>query len=146
MIQEIAMLPGGASSPSGSSVKTLIRWLRLHLAGLYHPEIHDLLLERFQDPTRLFDLDRPAARSALPVPDRLLERIFDPEWQRAAEREAVFCGRNGVQVLRRGSAGWFEILSGLPLMPLLLFTQGRAGEGNERAVAVIGSRRPSAYG
>ncbi|MBI4585760.1 MAG: DNA-protecting protein DprA [Planctomycetes bacterium] len=124
----------------------LVDWIHLHLAGIYQPEVLEELLERFGDPGQVFELGPEAVRQSLPLPPEWLQKLFGAGRRREAELELELCRKKGVQILRRDRPGWLKNLDGLPLMPLLLFARGAPSPLDEKAIAVIGSRRPSPYG
>lgn len=71
-----------------------------------------------------------ALRRAMESADRLLETLYD----------------GGVHLIVRGSEGYPERLLQTARPPHLLFCLGRAALDDEAALAVVGTRRPSAYG
>jgi DNA processing protein len=142
------MSPPDDSSLPGAGAD-LAPWLRLHLATLYAPEAAGVLLERFGDPAALFArLDAGGARVPLPaeIPERLLERLRDARLRREAHGEIRACGETGVSLLLRHGPEWPQPLDGLPRMPAVLYRRGEPSPHDTRAVAMVGTRRPSPYG
>lgn len=52
----------------------------------------------------------------------------------------------GVRILLRGASDYPSRLGGLPDAPPVLFCRGTPGQGDERAVALVGTRQPTVQG
>jgi DNA processing protein len=85
-------------------------------------------------------LARAAREVAAPALDR-------DAAERAVDRLVAACGQSGVRVLLSTDADYPTALpGGTADPPLLLYLRGRPIGAGERCVAVVGSRRASAYG
>jgi len=67
-------------------------------------------------------------------------------WEREAEAELERCRNTGCRVLTLSDADYPRLLREIPLPPPVLYLRGRLQPEDERALGVVGSRRPSAYG
>ncbi|MBU1226385.1 MAG: DNA-processing protein DprA [Actinobacteria bacterium] len=109
--------------------------LRLAMAGL-HPDRARALVESFGSETAVL---RAVERGRIEVSRRAAAALSRP----AAEIREMLDGL-GVRLLWRGGPGYPESLEGLPDAPDVLFMRGRLPECP--AVAVVGTRRCTAYG
>ena len=125
---------------------TLKYWLWLSTRKGLRPEQVGKLLEHFGAPERAYYADpeeydlveglTPAARTDLL--DKSLERT-----------DAILgeCDRLGVRILTLGDADYPDRLKNIYDPPAVLYVKGRLPAFDEEiAVAVVGSRKPSAYG
>ena len=121
-------------------------WLWLSTRKGVRPEQTGRLLEHFGTPERAYYADpeeydlveglTPAARNALR--DKSLER---------ADAILGECDRLGVRILTFGDADYPDRLKNIYDPPAVLYVKGRLPAFDEEiAVAVVGSRKPSAYG
>lgn len=125
---------------------TLKYWLWLSTRKGVRPEQVGRILEHFGAPERAYYADpeeydlveglTPVARTALL--DKSLERT-----------DAILgeCDRLGVRILTLGDADYPDRLKNIYDPPAVLYVRGRLPAFDEEiAVAVVGSRKPSAYG
>ncbi len=124
----------------------LINSMRLYLAFLYQPEALEHLLEKFGDPENIFRHSPEELEALSGIPKTAKASLGNRRFLESARRELERAGKEGVHVLLRGSPAWPANFSGLPGMPLLLFSRGRILPADSRAVGIVGSRRPSRYG
>ena len=121
-------------------------WLWLSTRKGVRPEQTGRLLEHFGTPERAYYADpeeydlveglTPAVRNALR--DKSLER---------ADAILGECDRLGVRILTFGDADYPNRLKNIYDPPAVLYVKGRLPAFDEEiAVAVVGSRKPSAYG
>ena len=126
----------------------LIPWLALHLLPGVGPLSARRALEMHGDPAHLAFHVPAAAWREVPGVDAAtalgiaaarpsLERRVEQEW-----REAV---RRSVHILSREDPGYPAMIAAQPDAPLVLYVKGELAEGAVR-LAIVGSRRASAYG
>ncbi len=120
--------------------------LRLHLATLHHGDLGQRLLERFGSADEVFRRSSPELREVEGMTRRSLERLNALEPGVRAEKELRRCRRQNVSLLVYGTPSYPVSLAGLPYLPLVLFCLGDLKAEDALAVAIVGSRRPSAYG
>lgn len=77
---------------------------------------------------------------------RTAEAIRQSASAGGAAEELRLAREAGVTVLARGRAGYPEWLAEVPGSPHLLFVRGEVRASDQRAVALVGTRHPTAYG
>jgi DNA processing protein len=80
------------------------------------------------------------------VPARVAQAIFGQAGMKDAEREAEAVAKAECQLIAYDSVAYPPLLKQIPDAPLLLYVKGDASILSQYAVAMVGSRRPSAYG
>lgn len=123
-------------------------WVALNLLPGVGPILLRRALERFRDPGEIAHRISPAAWQSLRgVGEDGAARILEArtDLRRRAEVEARRCERLGIRLLTSRDPAYPASLSTLPDAPILLYQQGQLPEPAVR-VAVVGSRRATAYG
>jgi len=113
--------------------------LRLSLCRGIGPRLGLKLLNQFNNPETIFS---PRA----PLPDRLAKSLRDPQAVRATEAELAEAARRGITFLHCLDPRYPELLREIPDPPLVLRIWGELRREDQLAVAVVGTRRPTAYG
>jgi DNA processing protein len=121
---------------------TLEGALRLSFCRGIGPRLGTSLLDRVRDPRVLFS---PGA-GELGLPPGLLRRLQDPGAARAAEREIRDARARGYRLIAFAAPHYPELLRHLPDPPLVLRVWGELRRDDQLAVAVVGTRRATAYG
>jgi len=104
------------------------------------------LLARFGGPAEILAAP-PALLAEVPgVTARLRRRLGDPGLTGAAAAEIDRARRRSVRILLRDDPEFPGILSQLPDPPPLLYVRGELKDSDDPAIAVVGSRRATAYG
>jgi DNA processing protein len=80
------------------------------------------------------------------VPARVAQAIFAQAGVRDAEKEAEAISKAECRLVAYDSADYPPLLKQIPDAPLLLYVRGNVKVLSQLAVAMVGSRRPSAYG
>jgi DNA processing protein len=80
------------------------------------------------------------------VPARVAQAIFAQAGIREAEKETQAVAKAGCQLLAYDDDDYPPLLKQIPDAPLLLYVRGDTKVLAQHALAVVGSRRPSAYG
>lgn len=116
--------------------------LALHLIDGLGPVRIAALLERFGTAARARSATVSQLIDVPGISARIATQLFsaDP----AAEVERIH--RASVDVLAFGQPGYPEPLTHIPAAPRLLFAKGTLLERDARAVALVGTRHPDAYG
>lgn len=104
------------------------------------------LLERFGSAGAA--LRAPAAQLAevAGIGAKTLAALREPQPRRDAEAEIERSGRIGVRLLALGGEGYPAWIKEMPGVPPILFVRGEIAAGDERAVALVGTRHPTASG
>jgi DNA processing protein len=103
------------------------------------------LLEQFQSPQAVF-MASLTELEGCGLPARVARAIFAQEGLKDAEREIEAAEKAGCQLLTYGSADYPPLLKQLPDPPLVLYVRGDVKALSQHAVAMVGTRRPTAYG
>jgi DNA processing protein len=80
------------------------------------------------------------------VGEQLAGNIVDPEVLRASERELHAIRNEDIKCIFFLDAEYPEKLRQYPQSPVLLYTRGSMDLNAERAVAIVGTRKPTPYG
>lgn len=104
------------------------------------------LRERFSTADELRAASRSELMEVEGVGKTLAERIVNFDWDAELTRELAIAERGGVQILTIADENYPAALRELYDPPLVLYIRGRLPENPERTVAIVGSRRISAYG
>ena len=80
------------------------------------------------------------------VPARVAQAIFAQAGVRDAERESQAIAKSECQLVAYDSEDYPPLLKQIPDAPLLLYVRGDVKVLSQLAMAMVGTRRPSAYG
>ena len=104
------------------------------------------LLRRFGTAERIYAMDRAALQAEEGLRQSWLEPLLDKTLD-GAERILAQCDRFDIRLLTYAEPAYPERLRNIADPPALLYYQGRLSDfDHEAAIAVVGSRRCSAYG
>ena len=103
------------------------------------------LIEHFGSPQAAYMASLTELESC-GVPARVAQAIFAQEALKDAEKEVERVRKADCQLIAFDSENYPPLLKQIPDAPLLLYVRGDAKVLSQYAVAVVGSRRPSAYG
>lgn len=103
------------------------------------------LIEHFGSPQAAYMASLTELESC-GVPARVAQAIFAQDALKGAEREVEQAGKADCHLIAFDSEDYPPLLKQIPDAPLLLYVRGDAKVLAQYAVAVVGSRRPSAYG
>jgi DNA processing protein len=123
-------------------------WIALNSLSGVGPTIARRLLQRFSDPGVIaYRLGASDLRSAGGLRDDAVGAILAsrPGLRRRAEEEVRACERLGIRLLTPGDPGYPAEFEVLPDGPVVLYMKGALTDGVVR-IAVVGSRRATAYG
>ena len=120
-------------------------WLALRLVKGVGPVVYQGLLRAFSAPSRVFAASAHALECAGVRPDvaRAIRRFSD--WS-SADRQVVSAQRAGARIVTCDAPTYPQNLKQIHDPPPVLFVRGELVEQDQIAVAVVGSRRASAYG
>jgi len=80
------------------------------------------------------------------IPPAVAQAIFAQAGLKEAEKELEAAAKAGCQVLSYARDDYPPLLKQIPDAPLVLYLRGNAKVLSEYAVAIVGTRKPSAYG
>lgn len=120
--------------------------LALHLIEGLGPQRIGALLEHFGSAARVRRATQGELRSVPGIGEQLASSMAEQLPLVREEPEIERLQRAQVKVHGLGQAGYPEGLKTIPAAPRLLFCKGEIRPEDERAVALVGTRRPDAYG
>jgi DNA processing protein len=118
--------------------------LRLALIPGLGPLTATTLLAAVTEPAEIFDLGMERLQRLDGIGPKRARAICDPAGREAAERAR--CAQLGVTLITRDDPAYPEAFTRLHDAPLALWLRGELQRRDQLAVAVVGPRRPSAYG
>jgi DNA processing protein len=119
-------------------------WVRLTRSGLAARRLNSLL-DHYGTAAAVFQVS-PAELSALPgMTACAAERLLDPE-AACVDDDLRAMEKLGVRLITRADPDYPPLLRQIFDPPAALYVLGTLGEGDRCAVALVGSRRCSAYG
>ncbi|MGH9396594.1 MAG: DNA-processing protein DprA [Terriglobia bacterium] len=80
------------------------------------------------------------------VPARVAQEISAQRGLAEAEKEIQLAKSRGIKIVTPSTGGYPSLLGHIPDPPLALYIQGDVATISAHAIAMVGSRRPSAYG
>jgi DNA processing protein len=120
-------------------------WLALtRIEGLGIRGCHKLI-EHFGSPQAAYMASLTELESC-GVPARVAQAIFAQAALKDAEKEAEKALKAGCEIIVFDSQDYPPLLKQIPDAPLLLYVRGNTKVLSQIAVAMVGTRRPSAYG
>jgi len=125
--------------------KRILPWIALQAVPSLGLRKKIRLLERYESPDRIFSLTRSELESEK-LNEAAIRAIMDGSARGAASRIYEKAGALGVQILSGRDSGYPRLLKEIYNPPQVIYVYGDVGIFSGIAVAVIGSRRPSAYG
>ncbi|HVO84294.1 MAG TPA: DNA-processing protein DprA [Syntrophobacteria bacterium] len=122
-------------------------WVALALIPGVGARTFHRLLQRFGSPERVFTASRRMLEEIPGLKGTSIEAIKSRAVvEDSARRELGRVRQLNLRLLRWGTTEYPPLLSNIPDPPALLYVKGQIAEGDQRAVAVVGSRHPSGYG
>jgi DNA processing protein len=104
------------------------------------------LLERFGS-ARAALASTPSELMEIPyLGKKVVDNLVAARDGKAVAAEIEMLGKYGVHILVQGEPGYPEDLAEFPDSPSVLYVRGRVLESDKKAVALVGSRRCTAYG
>lgn len=133
--------------PSSSEFDdSLISLLRVTMLPGIGPRTLTSLLERFESAENLLAASRQDLMTVDGVGPKLATTICDAETRVSTERVLQVCRLHKIDILHQQSETYPQHLLELCDAPPILFKQGELHPQDELAVAIVGTRRPTAYG
>lgn len=119
--------------------------VRLNLTPNVGPLTFERLIERFGDPTRIFEASSAELRGVEGVGGTTASQIRSVSEQQVDE-ELAEAERHHVTLIARGDEDYPESLLNIPDPPLVLYVRGQRRAEDALAIAMVGTRRASFYG
>lgn len=140
--------PAAETPPSTGAPERddLLDALRLALIPGIGPRLQQNLLQAFGSPAAILAAGRDQLLQVDGIGRKLADAILEYRHPVDAQREREGCRAMGVSLHLRGQDGYPPGLARIPDPPLLLYTKGTLEPRDQLAVAIVGSRRCTAYG
>jgi DNA processing protein len=120
--------------------------LRLALISDLKPVVAQRLLQACATPSEVFSWSMDRLQSVEGLGGDIARRICDHRGEEHLAAERAACHRAGVRILVQTDADYPQALLVLDDPPLVVWMKGELQPRDRLALAVTGSRRPSAYG
>lgn len=120
--------------------------LRLALVPGLGPITAQKLIDACDDPAALFRWPMQRLVEVDGVGPERARRICDPRGEEAVATERARCHALGVRIATRGDPAYPRALLALSDPPLAVWIQGEIQARDALGIAVVGPRRPTAYG
>ncbi len=120
--------------------------LALTLVPGVGPRLTTALLERFGTAERVLRVSRDQLQSVPRIGSELAERIAAAAASHEVESELEAVAKHGVRLLALGTPEYPVAMAGVEDAPHLLYCRGEVRLADANAVAIVGSRRCTAYG
>jgi DNA processing protein len=120
--------------------------LALNLVPGLGSRLTSALLERFGSARAALDASGTELREIPYLGQRVIDGLVAVRDGKPVATEIDLLEQFGVQLLVRGEANYPQGLAQLPYTPPLLYIRGTLIEADQKAVAIVGSRRCTAYG
>ena len=124
----------------------LVAALAMSLVTGLGPRLQATLLEHFETPENILRQTAESLQSVNGIGRQTATRIVSANNSRVARETLERCRELGVQLLRKGKPSYPAGLRKVPDSPGLLYVRGSLEPQDDLAVAIVGSRRCSAYG
>lgn len=140
------LFPLEAEETNHDASQHLLDVLRLNLVPGIGPRTYQLLLERFETPSRILRATVSQLQEVQNVGPKVAMSIVTHGTEAAARQELARAQQAGVSLLVRGQAPYPNDLARIPDPPTLLYCLGSLLPADQLAVAIVGSRHCTAYG
>ncbi len=104
------------------------------------------LASRFGSPERALSAPQHELRDVGGLSDKVINEIASFPWREHAEQEVAKAEKSGVAVICTDNPAYPRRLRDMPDPPLYLYVKGTLQTGDENAVAIVGTRKPTHYG
>ncbi|UCG14170.1 MAG: DNA-processing protein DprA [Deltaproteobacteria bacterium] len=121
-------------------------WLALSLVSGVGAKTFHRLIRRFGSPENVFKAPRRHLEQVPGLTKRTIDAIRSFPREEAAAKEMARLSGLDIHVVRWGAKEYPDYLANIADPPALIYVKGNLIQEDERAVAVVGARRASAYG
>jgi DNA processing protein len=120
-------------------------WIALALTVGIGPKTFSNLMDAFGAPRDVFRASHEELRDVRRITDEIAHQIRNTDFDRI-ENELYSLSEEGIAVLTLADDDYPQWLRQLADAPPVLFVRGACDEADQRAVAIVGTREPSARG
>jgi DNA processing protein len=104
------------------------------------------LLDRFQEPERIFQASLAELSEVDGVREDRARSIFEKRYSGDPEKELMKAERQGVRILAYSDPAYPALLKEIHDPPMVIFIKGNDIPNNQTFIAVVGSRNSTSYG
>jgi DNA processing protein len=104
------------------------------------------LVERFGSPERALSAGSDDLQSIEGLSHKVIDALCSFPWREQAAKELEKASEAGVAIVTMESPAYPASLRNTPDPPLYLYVKGTLKPGDENAVAIVGTRKPTHYG
>jgi len=126
--------------------KNTLGWIALNCIPGIGPVLSHRLVADFASPSAVFAQPEQLLAAQKNIGDELARRIRHADWKQLAEQEVEKCRRIRCQIITLADKNYPSQLRNIAFPPPVLYVRGTLLPGDNEALAVVGSRRPSLYG
>ena len=120
--------------------------LRLALVPGVGPRLRQVLLERFETPSRVLAAAPSDLRSVSGIGPKLANKIAESADSNEAEKQIALCCENNIKILVADDPAYPRVLQEIHDPPAVLFVRGELTSADALAMAIVGSRHATPYG
>ena len=124
----------------------LLRMLQLNLVPGIGPRMRRALLDRFGSAEKILRATVPELRSVSGIGPKLAKAIVAGVDEETARHELELCEQNSVSILSEHAGDLPRLLTEIHDPPTYLYCRGTVEPRDELSIAIVGSRRCTAYG
>ncbi len=104
------------------------------------------IMEHFGSPREIFGLSPKEMTEIFGKRSTVPEALRDGEYLIAAEQEVELARQNGIDIIYFRDKEYPSRLRTCPDAPIIIYRKGNADLNPEKSIAIVGTRKPSAYG
>ncbi|RCX15504.1 DNA processing protein [Anaerobacterium chartisolvens] len=120
-------------------------WIWLSSIPNIGPRRCSQMLERFGGPEEIWNMREADLKAARFLSAYTVENLLNPKYRNDAERLMDAMYRHGIKAIAVNNPSYPYYLKNIYNPPIVLYVRGRLNK-DQKAVAVVGSRRASPYG
>lgn len=128
------------------SIETVRALIRLTQTSGVGPRTLEALLAHFGSPERVLSAAAAQLMHVEGVGRTIADRIIQARTEIDPDVELALAAQRGVSILTRSSPAYPALLEQIHDPPALLYVRGTLEPADARAIAIVGSRRATAYG
>ncbi len=126
---------------------SLLYWVALQGVEGVGPATFRLILDRFKGPRAVMEATRKELISIRGLSDSIISGIIQGKGcLEDTKRLLKTLDKNGIKIIIQGEEGYPIPLEGMKNPPVVLYARGKYLRRDERAVAIVGTTRPTAKG
>lgn len=121
-------------------------WLALSFIPGIGRVLYKKLVEHFGSPEKIFSLSAEELKRIDGIGEKLARSILDYNWKEEVAKEISLIQQGNVQVITLSDEEYPENLKKIYDPPTFIYLKGNIKKDDERAIAIVGSRKATTYG